>query len=118
LAPAWMRPSCCWRNYVLLASVVLRQESKKIIELIDIPAKAGTKGKRRAAAPCSDQGQALGPCFRGGDGKVLHCSSHPGQTLIPFYPTSTVASMLRRGGFRLRGSPHPAVDRDRPAASR
>ena len=34
-----------------------------------IPAKAGTQGPRvRTAAPCSCQGQALGPRFRGGDG--------------------------------------------------
>src|SRR5207247_5460298 len=32
-----------------------------------IPAKAGTQRGRSPAAPCSCQGQALGPRFRGGD---------------------------------------------------
>jgi hypothetical protein len=39
-----------------------------MVGLIVIPAKAGIQGpKSCAVAPCSSQGQALDPRFRGGD---------------------------------------------------
>jgi hypothetical protein len=51
--------------------------------IIVMPAKAGTQGRPSTAlaAPCSSQGQALGPRFRGGDGKEEFRLTIP-QTLL------------------------------------